>query len=103
MSGLDRVRSWVEAGKQIGPVIRYERGGRPCWLSVGIQRWEGIYKRYVSEIREVDMSREAFIRDEIIPYASFEELLAAYPQQTDIPIEDLAPLKGQRLFNPRFG
>ncbi|WP_400192663.1 hypothetical protein [Hymenobacter sp. B81] len=102
MGSLDRVRSWVEAGKQIGKTFCYERNGQRCWLSVGIQRWEGIYKLYLSEISEANIVAEEFLRDETIPYASFEELLIGYAEQTDIPMEELTPLKGQKLFNPRF-
>ncbi|GAB2945974.1 hypothetical protein GCM10027048_08840 [Hymenobacter coalescens] len=100
MSNLDRVKTWVEAGKQVGKVIRYDRDGQPSWFSVGIQRWDGEYLLYVSEILEANMVAEQFLRDEIIAYASFEELLVAYKQQTDILILELTPLKGQRLFNP---
>ncbi|GAB3827229.1 hypothetical protein [Hymenobacter jeollabukensis] len=101
MNSLDKVRSWVEMGKQIGKAVRCERGEQPAWLSVGIQKWEGTYKLYISEIREADMTAEKFIRNDLLSYASFEKLLDAYPGQT-VPIEELAPLKGQRLFNPRF-
>lgn len=92
---------WIEAGKQIGKSFYYEKDGQTYSQSVAIQKWNRFYVVYFFEILEENMARfEDFEDDEVLQ--RFENLLDAitfYEGLTHIRIEELTPLKGQRIFN----
>ena len=102
MNGLDNVQRWLEAGKQVGKNTTVEKNGENYWLSVGIQKWEGIYKLYVSEIEESLMPNDDYLTEEIIRINTFEELPSVMAAKTLIKLKELTPLKGQKIFNPKF-
>ncbi|WP_139924990.1 hypothetical protein [Hymenobacter sp. DG01] len=102
MARLQEIKEWIEAGKQIGKSLCYMREGKVCWLVVGLQKWQGVYKLYSYEILEEDMAAEKFIYDKLRCFESFDELVKATQEDARISIEEYGPLKGQRLFSPNF-
>lgn len=92
----------MEAGKQIGISLRYIREDELCWLCMGAQKWQGIYKFYYAEILERNMVAEEYICEELTCCASFEELVEVAKGKSAVSFRDMAPLRGQRIFNPNF-
>ena len=74
MDDLQRVRSWVEAGKQVGKSFTFVRNGVTYWSSVAVQKWKDGYKLYVDEIEEEYIQGEAYEREEVIFKCSLSEL-----------------------------
>ncbi|GAB3589750.1 hypothetical protein [Hymenobacter daeguensis] len=102
MNGLNNVRRWIEAGKQVGKHIVVEKNGENHWLTAGIQKWDGIYKLYISEIEESLIPGEEYLVDEINDVQHFEELAPLMAAKTLIKLEELTPLKGNKAFHPPF-
>jgi hypothetical protein len=99
----DKCRHWLDAGKQIGKIFSYEQDKETCWSAVGIQKWAGEYKIYVSDIKELHMSMaEEYLLEEVVTTTRFEEIPQLLASKTIIKLEELTPLKGQRVFNPKF-
>ncbi len=57
MPNTEKLIQWIEDGKQLGKVFSFNRNGKLIWSSVGIQKWQGIYKVYVDEIEEENIKR----------------------------------------------
>ena len=102
MDDLQRVRSWIEAGKQVGRSFTFVRNGMTYWSSVAVQKCKDGYKLYVDEIEEEYIQGEAYEREEVIFKSSLSEIEVLLQDTTALTIEQLAPLKGQKLFNPAF-
>ena len=102
MNDLNRIKTWLEAGRQIGKSARIEQDGDTIWWSVGIQKWQGMYKFYTDKFSDslpVDYDAES---EEIIQVADLDTLFALVKTNSPFKIEELTPLKGQRIFNPSF-
>ena len=89
-------------GKQVGTSFVYAINEEKHWSSVGIQKWEGSIKVYVDEIAESQMVAENFIREETRKFITVKEALVFVEQNTRAELKDLAPCKGQKVFNPKF-
>lgn len=92
----------IEGEKQLGKVFSFIRDGHTIWSSVGIQKWEDVYKVYVDEIEEKSMDSENYIRDEIKKFNNLSDALKYINQNTEINSLELQPCKGQKVFNPNF-
>jgi hypothetical protein len=100
---LSRVKGWLEAGKQIGKSASFGEGDNTYWLSIGIQRWEGEYKLYFFKANEDRMrDLDYYDAEGTIRVTHFEELSGLVGALSPFKLEELAPLKGQKLFNPAF-
>jgi hypothetical protein len=103
MANLSRARDWIEAGKQIGARISFEDKGDTYWLSIAVQKWEGLYKLHLSKTAESRMrDLDYFDVEGTIRVACFEELAGLISSLSPFKIDELAPLKGQKIFNPEF-
>lgn len=102
MDDLQRVRGWVEAGKQVGKSFTFVRNGVSYWSSVAVQKWQDGYKLYVDEIEEERIQGEDYEREEVIYRISLAEIEDLVKGTTSLTIERLAPLKRQKIFNPAF-
>ena len=102
MNYLQQVRGWVEAGKQVGKSFSFVRNGVAYWSSVAVQKWRDGYKLYVDEIEQEYIQGEAYEREDVIFRTSLAEVEVLIQETTSLTIEELAPLKGQKLFNPAF-
>lgn len=102
MDDLRRVRGWIEAGKQVGKSFTFVRNEVTYWSSVAVQKWQEGYKLYVDEIEEQYIQGEAYEREEIVFRTTLAEIEVLIQDTTSLTIEQLAPLKGQKLFNPVF-
>lgn len=102
MPTIEQVIQWIENGKQLGKTFSFEINGKTIWSSVGIQKWEGIYKVYVDEIAQENMHAEKYTRDEIRSFGNGMEALNYIEQHTRSKVSDLQVCKGRRIFNPNF-
>ncbi|OAT33422.1 hypothetical protein M976_00169 [Buttiauxella ferragutiae ATCC 51602] len=96
----DSLLNKISNGFQVGCRFSFLNKDKVCWSSVGLQKWEGKYKVYVDEILESMMSSEEYLREEIIEFNTIDDALIFIEQNTNAKINDLAPCKGQRIFNP---
>lgn len=102
MGDLNRVKAWLEAGRQIGKSAPIEQDGATTWWMVGIQQWKGTYKLYIDKFDEskpVDYDSET---EELIQITDLDTLAILIREKSPFIIEELAPLKGQKIFNPSF-
>ena len=102
MDILHRVRGWIAAGKQVGKSFSFERDNVLYWSSIAVQKWNDGYKLYVDEIEEAYIQGENYSREEIIYRLSLAEIEDIIKDTTLLKLDDLAPLKGQKIFNPAF-
>lgn len=91
---------WISKGKQIGVSLTFEKNGEPCWSSVAVQKWNDVVQVYFYEILESQMAAENFIKDELHKFSSIEEALEYISKNTEATPEELAPLKGTKIFVP---
>ena len=102
MDNLQKVRTWIEAGKQVGKSFSFVRNDVLFWSSVAVQKWNDGYKLYVDEIEEEYIQGENYLREDIIYRMTLSEIEDIIKETTSLRIDDLAPLKGQKIFNPAF-
>lgn len=102
METAEKLMQWIEDGKQLGKVFSFNRNGKVIWSSVGIQKWQGIYKVYVDEIEEENMDAETYSRDELKKFTNLMEALTFIEQNTETNLSELQICKGQKIFNPNF-
>ncbi|MCR5889596.1 hypothetical protein LRS06_17820 [Hymenobacter sp. J193] len=102
MNDLSRIKTWLEAGRQIGKRAPVEQDGSTFWWSVGIQQWQGTYKVFFDKFDEsqrVDYGSET---EEVIQVTDIDALPALIKAKSPFNIEELTPLKGQKIFSPSF-
>jgi hypothetical protein len=98
---LTRVKEWLEAEKQIGKSASFGEGNDIYWLSIGIQKWEGEYKLYFFKANEASMrDLEYYDAEGTIRVTHFEGLSDLVSALSPYKLCELAPLKGQKIFNP---
>jgi hypothetical protein len=103
MTQLEKVRQWVESGKQIGQTISYTIQEEPHCIIVGVQKWQGSYRMQLIEFSEQDLSYDTeSIREEQLSFDSFEELEKFFSKEPAVSLTGLAPIKGRKIFNPTF-
>ena len=72
-------------------------------LSIGVQKWESEYKLYFFKANESKMADLDFYDAEgVIRVTYFEELSNLVSVLSPFKLSELAPLKGQKIFNPEF-
>ncbi len=104
MGDLEKIIQLIENGKQLGKVFSFTRDGYTIWSSVGIQKWEGIYKVYVDEIEEERIDAENYLRDEIKKFNNLPDALTLkyINENTETNPAKLQSCKGRKVFNPNF-
>ena len=102
MADSEVLKKWLSEGKQVGKVNSYELTGERYWTSVGIQKWGDVVKVYVDEILESEMDAENYLREEILEFTDVNSALAYIDKNTRVTLDEIAPCKGQKIFNPRF-
>jgi hypothetical protein len=102
LEDFGKIIQWIESGGQVGKVFSFYRSDKTIWSSVGIQKWQGIYKVAVDEIEEENMEAEKYLRDEIRTFNNLSEALKYIDEATETPSLQLAPCKRQKIFNPSF-
>lgn len=102
MANTEKLIQWIESGKQLGNIFSFKINGKTIWSSVGIQKWQGIYKVYVDEIEEENMVAEEYLREEIKKFTNLSEAIKFIEQNTQANLSDMQICKGQRVFNPNF-
>jgi hypothetical protein len=104
MDSMTNVIRWIEAGKQVGKGVYYDKEGQTYSQSVAIQKWNHFYVVYFFEILEKNMACfEDFEDDKVLQrFENLFDALTLYESLTHIKFEELTPLKGQRIFNPEI-
>jgi hypothetical protein len=102
MANKEKIMQWIESGKQLGKVFSFKIDGNTIWISVGIQKWQDLYKVSVDEIEESCMASENYLRNEIKKFDNLLDALNFIDNNTQIKSDDLEPCKGQKIFNPNF-
>lgn len=103
MGDSTKVREQIEAGNQVGKSVFFGEGDERYLLSIGVQKWEGEYKLYFFKANESKMTDLDFYNAEgIIRVTYFEELSDLISALSPFNLSELAPLKGQKIFNPEF-
>ncbi|MGG4143922.1 hypothetical protein ABEW34_12380 [Paenibacillus algorifonticola] len=102
MSEIKKIENWLEEGKQLGINFSFENNGKKIWSSVAIQKWNNIYKAYIDEIEEDKMDSEEYRREEIHQFENLNDAFELINKTTLVNLNDLAPCKGQKIFNPSF-
>lgn len=103
MEDLAKVKQWLEVGKQIGKSCPFGEGNDMHWLSIGIQKWEGEYKLYFCKVREAsERDLDYYDAEGTIRVTHFEALSDLVSSLSPFKLCELAPLKGQKIFNPAF-
>ena len=103
MEDLTRVKNWIEAGRQIGARLSFEKEGETYWLSIAVQKWESLYKLYFNKTAESMMGDLDYYDVEgTIRVGYFDELEGLISILSPFKLSELAPLKGQKIFNPEF-
>lgn len=96
----DRVRRWIESGKQVGAKLDAQIQGRPFFVVVGVQRWEGRIKVCVTAIAETMFAMDEYARDEVVDFGTIDEAAAYVGAHTPATFSELRPGKGLRYFDP---
>jgi hypothetical protein len=100
---LGRVRRWIEAGKQVGKSAFLGEGDETYLLSVSVQKREGEYKLHLFKAKESGMTDlDYYDAEGTIRVKDFEELSILINALCPFKLSELAPLKGQKIFNPAF-
>lgn len=102
MQEKNKIRAWIEQGKQVGTTLSFSLSGETCWSSVAIQKHHNIYKLHVDEVLEKNMTAEIYTRNELHRFHTLEEAAQYVNQHTQARFELLQPCKGHRLFNPEL-
>ena len=99
MTNIEKVRAWLDAGKQVGKSILRAEAGEEYYVAVGIQKWNGIYKLYTDRVKVAEIYWEKET-EEIIEVEIFENLAALVESKVSISLDELTPQKGSKVFNP---
>ncbi len=93
---------WIEAGKQVGERFYYTKYGQTYYQSVAIQKWNEFYTLYFFEILEKKMTSFEDEDELLERFHTLDEAITRFKDLTTIRLEELSPLKGQRIFNPEL-
>ncbi len=101
MANIEKVKAWLDAGKQVGKSVLREEAGEEYYVAVGIQKWNGKYKLYADKVKVAEFYWEKET-EEIIEVEDFENLAALVEAKSFFLLSELTPLKGSKIFNPAF-
>jgi hypothetical protein len=92
----------LNRGRQIGKSGYILREGQRFFLEVALQKINEKYMVYVAEIQEEKMTMDEYDYEEVTIYTTLEAAIEQVESKTIHKFSDLAPCKGQRIFNPSF-
>jgi hypothetical protein len=99
MASPERLRDWVEAGRQVGKDFEVERNGE-LWIGgMVIQKVRQSYVAYFWEVPEHLCARDEYIREERASFPRLEEALAFLARGTGLHVEPMSPLEEQRILS----
>jgi hypothetical protein len=102
MNTDEKIISWIEAGKQVGCRGKLDTENDVLWLSITIQKHEEKYKTYSSEIYDSKIAMEEYLKEETKNFLTPQEALDHLRSESKLEVGELAPCKGQTIFNPKF-
>ena len=103
MESFSRVKEWLEAGKQVGKSDYFGEGDDRYLVSIGVQKWEGEYKLHLFKANQIKLrDLDYYDVEGTIRITNFEELSSLINALSPFKLDELAPLKGQKIFNPAF-
>ncbi|MCE9671791.1 hypothetical protein LY474_28680 [Myxococcus stipitatus] len=100
MSVEERVVKWLKDGRQVGKRYSFVRDGETFWGALAIQRVDDAYTAVFWEVAESVMWMEEEHRRERASFDTVAGALAFLEGRTGRAVDDLAPLKGARVFKP---
>ena len=92
-------------GKQIGYREKTEKDGIVFFHSVAVQKCNEKFKVFICKIKESQLAIFEDVESDvtkIIQFDTIEAVLSYFSDVLKIDIEKLRPLKGQKIFNPKF-
>ncbi len=99
MESSERLREWVEAGKQVGKDFEFERDGELCIGGMAIQKVRDAYVAYFWEVPERLCAMDEYVREERASFQRLEEALSFLARSTGLHVEHMTPLQGQKIFS----
>ena len=99
MADFERQLSWIEKGKQIG----YRVLDNYLSSEIAIQKHEGYYKVYFEkyDLEPVNYFDEGLIEEDSRRFTEIQDAVD-WIKQKGYTLDQFAPLKGQKIFNPDF-
>lgn len=99
MESPERLRDWVEAGKQVGEDFEVERDGELCIGGMVLQKVRESYVAYFWEVPERLCTRDEYVREERASFPRLEEALSFLARCSQLHVEHMTPLEEQKLFS----
>ena len=99
MADFERQLFWIEKGKQIG----YHVLDGYLSSEIAIQKHEGYYKVYFEkrDLEPVNYFDEGFIEEDSRRFTAIQDAVD-WIAQKGYTLDQFAPLRGQKIFNPDF-
>lgn len=91
----------IERGKQRGCSKLLVIDGIKYWIDIAIQKYEQKYYVHYSKIKEENMAQELFEEDYIKEFTVLDKALDHLKAHSEISLEQMSALKGQKLFDPK--
>jgi len=92
----------IESGTQVGMNTITIVDNEKIYYSLAVQKWNGVYKIFTRKIAENKMAAYEDYEEEaekIIVVDKIDDVLDYLTNMLEADINDLHPLKGQRIFN----
>ncbi|AKJ02331.1 hypothetical protein ATI61_108280 [Archangium gephyra] len=99
MESPERLRDWVEAGKQVGKDFELERDGEYWIGGMALQKVRDAYVAYFWEVPERLCALDEYVREERASFPRLEEALSFLARGSGLHVEHMTPLEGQKLFS----
>ena len=90
----------LESGQQLGVRFSTLVENETIWTCIGIQKFEKKFQLYICVINDSNIIQELFEKEILTNFNSLDETLNYTKVNFLIGIEDINPLKGQKIFVP---
>ena len=95
----------IESGTQVGMNTITIVDNEKIYYSLAVQKWDGVYKIFTRKIAENKMAAYEDYEEEaekIVVVDTIGDVVDYLENVLEVDINDLHPLRGQRIFNPGF-
>ena len=96
---LEYLEEKLNFGKQLGTSFSFKIGDEIFWSSVGIQKWEDLFRVYFNEVAESTMTMDVYQKEVVADFTKLRDALRFIELNTQTNIAELKPVKGQKIFN----
>jgi len=101
MNILEKIENGTQVGVNTITIIDNER----IHYALAVQKWDGVYKIFTRKIEESKMAAYEDYEEEaekIVVVDTIGDVVDYLENVLEVDINDLHPLRGQRIFNPGF-